>query len=86
MKLGIIQGRLSLPENGYQDCPSDWKTEFDKLDQIKTQRLEIISKVNLVIKSINNLDQLLTILMEFRGYKLGDTVVGTDEGARLAHP
>jgi phosphoserine phosphatase RsbU/P len=40
-------------------------TESDRLDQIKTQRLEIINKVNLVIKSIYNLDHLLTILMEF---------------------
>ena len=29
MKLGIIQGRLSEPAEGYQDCPANWRREFD---------------------------------------------------------
>ncbi|MBT6120657.1 SpoIIE family protein phosphatase [bacterium] len=40
-------------------------TELQKIDRIKTQRLDVISKVNLIIKSISDLDKLLTVLMEF---------------------
>lgn len=40
-------------------------TELQKINKIKTQRLEIISRVNLIINSITDLDNLLTVLMEF---------------------
>ena len=40
-------------------------TEIQQMDRIKSQRLEAISKVNLMIKSIENLDNLLDVLMEF---------------------
>ncbi|RAP26591.1 hypothetical protein DID74_01885 [Candidatus Marinamargulisbacteria bacterium SCGC AG-333-B06] len=40
-------------------------TELQQMNRIKTQRLEAISKVNLMIKSIQNLDKLLEVLMEF---------------------
>tara|TARA_Y100001970_G_scaffold76288_1_gene96843 strand:- start:15192 stop:18293 length:3102 start_codon:yes stop_codon:yes gene_type:complete len=40
-------------------------TELQQMDRIKTQRLEAISEVNLMIKSIQNLDNLLDVLMEF---------------------
>ena len=40
-------------------------TEIQQMDRIKSQRLEAISKVNLMIKSIQNLDNLLEVLMEF---------------------
>jgi hypothetical protein len=32
--LGIIQGRLSRPTNGFQDCPRNWIKEFDKLEKL----------------------------------------------------
>lgn len=31
MKIGIIQGRLSPPIEGFQECPTDWKREFTLL-------------------------------------------------------
>tara|TARA_B100000427_G_scaffold329551_1_gene346280 strand:+ start:11424 stop:14525 length:3102 start_codon:yes stop_codon:yes gene_type:complete len=40
-------------------------TEIQQMDRIKTQRLEAITKVNLMIKSMSNLDNLLEVLMEF---------------------
>jgi len=40
-------------------------TELQKINRVKTQRLEIISKVNLIINSIQDLDNLLSVLMEF---------------------
>jgi serine phosphatase RsbU (regulator of sigma subunit)/anti-sigma regulatory factor (Ser/Thr protein kinase) len=40
-------------------------TEIEKIDRVKTQRLEVISKVNLILKSITDLGNLLTVLMEF---------------------
>lgn len=39
-------------------------TELEQLDRIKTHRLQAIGKINLVIQSIHNLDQLLGVLME----------------------
>ena len=29
MKIGIIQGRLSKPDNGFQETPIDWNREFN---------------------------------------------------------
>jgi len=40
-------------------------TEIEKISRIKSQRLEVISKVNLILKSITDLGNLLTVLMEF---------------------
>lgn len=40
-------------------------TELEKMNRIKTQRLEIISKVNLIINSIADLENLLAFLIEF---------------------
>ncbi|NBV42953.1 PAS domain-containing protein, partial [bacterium] len=40
-------------------------TEIQKNNRIKTQRLEIISQVNVIIKSITDLDNLLSVLMQF---------------------
>ncbi|MEK9657889.1 MAG: SpoIIE family protein phosphatase [bacterium] len=40
-------------------------TDMLLMDKIKTQRLEVISKVNLIIKSITDLDNLLIVLIEF---------------------
>lgn len=40
-------------------------TEIERIDRIKTQRLDVISKVNLILKSITDLENLLTVIMEF---------------------
>ncbi|RAP31990.1 hypothetical protein DID76_01590, partial [Candidatus Marinamargulisbacteria bacterium SCGC AG-414-C22] len=40
-------------------------TSSQKIDRIKTQRLEAIEKVNLIINHIQNLNHLLTILIEY---------------------
>jgi serine phosphatase RsbU (regulator of sigma subunit)/anti-sigma regulatory factor (Ser/Thr protein kinase) len=40
-------------------------TEIQKTNRIKTQRLEVISKVSLLLNSISDLNNLLAILMEF---------------------
>lgn len=33
MNLGIMQGRLSPPIEGFQECPKDWKREFELLSE-----------------------------------------------------
>jgi sigma-B regulation protein RsbU (phosphoserine phosphatase) len=40
-------------------------SELHKVNRVKTQRLEVMSKVNLIIKSITDLDNLLTVIMDF---------------------
>tara|TARA_R110000824_G_scaffold5699_2_gene26328 strand:+ start:2923 stop:3687 length:765 start_codon:yes stop_codon:yes gene_type:complete len=40
MKLGIIQGRLSPPDDGFQDCPVDWKREFNLLNDLGLNHIE----------------------------------------------
>jgi hypothetical protein len=42
MKVGIIQGRLSKPDNGFQECPVDWKKEFDLLETLNLNHIEWI--------------------------------------------
>ena len=42
MKLGIIQGRLSQPIEGFQECPNDWKREFDLLPSLGLNHIEWI--------------------------------------------
>jgi len=50
MKIGIIQGRLSKPDNGFQDCPEDWEREFKLLWLLKMNHVEwIVTK-----ESFNN--------------------------------
>lgn len=45
MKIGIIQGRLSPPDEGFQECPIDWKREFNLLPVIGLTHIEwIITK------------------------------------------
>jgi len=40
-------------------------TELHKMNKVNSQRLEVISKVDSIIKSISDLDGLLSLLMEF---------------------
>ena len=42
MKLGRIQGRLSEPKEGFQECPIEWKREFDLLSDIELNHIEWI--------------------------------------------
>ena len=42
MKLGVIQGRLSEPKEGFQECPIEWKREFDLLSNIELNHIEWI--------------------------------------------
>ena len=45
MKIGIIQGRLSPPLEGFQECPTDWKREFKLLPELGLNHVEwIITK------------------------------------------
>ena len=42
MKIGIIQGRLSPPDEGFQECPADWKREFKILGRLGLSHVEWI--------------------------------------------
>lgn len=42
MKIGIIQGRLSSPDEGFQECPVDWKREFKLLGALDLNHIEWI--------------------------------------------
>ncbi len=42
MKLGIIQGRLSEPTEGFQDTPSNWEKEFNLLPELGLNHVEWI--------------------------------------------
>ena len=42
MKLGIIQGRLSEPKEGFQECPVEWEREFDLLPKLGLNHIEWI--------------------------------------------
>jgi sugar phosphate isomerase/epimerase len=42
MNLGIIQGRLSPPTEGFQECPDNWKREFALLPDAKLNHIEWI--------------------------------------------
>jgi L-ribulose-5-phosphate 3-epimerase len=42
MRLGIIQGRLSKPDNGFQDTPLNWETEFEDLSNLGLFHVEWI--------------------------------------------
>lgn len=42
MNIGIIQGRLSTPEEGFQECPNDWQKEFQLAEKIGLNHIEWI--------------------------------------------
>ena len=47
MKVGIIQGRLSPPLEGFQECPKNWKREFQLMKEIGLTHLEwIVTKLS----------------------------------------
>ena len=45
-KLGIIQGRLSPPIEGFQECPVEWKKEFELLPELGLEHIEWIVTKN----------------------------------------
>lgn len=40
MKIGIIQGRLSPPIEGFQETPANWRNEFKLLDDMNLNHIE----------------------------------------------
>ena len=42
MKIGIIQGRLSEPKEGFQECPIEWEREFNLLPELGLNHVEWI--------------------------------------------
>ena len=42
MKIGMIQGRLSKPREGFQECPKKWQREFYLMEQIGLNHIEWI--------------------------------------------
>jgi len=48
--IGIIQGRLSPPIEGFQECPKDWQREFDLLDELNLSHIDWVVTKN----SFNN--------------------------------
>ena len=42
MKIGIIQGRLSPPVEGFQECPKDWQREFNLLEELGLSHIDWI--------------------------------------------
>jgi hypothetical protein len=49
MKIGIIQGRLSEPLNGFQECPENWKREFEILPDIGLSHIEWMKMYHRII-------------------------------------
>ena len=41
-RVGIIQGRLTHPREGFQDCPSEWQKEFNLLPGLGLSHIEWI--------------------------------------------
>jgi hexulose-6-phosphate isomerase len=57
MKIGIIQGRLSKPDNGFQETPIDWNREFNLLPKLGLDHIEwILTKDNFDTNPIFNND------------------------------
>ena len=57
MRIGIIQGRLSPPVEGFQECPVDWKREFDLLRSLNLTHIEwIVTKEKFESNPIHNVD------------------------------
>jgi hexulose-6-phosphate isomerase len=45
MRVGIIQGRLSPPTKGFQECPVNWEREFSYFSELQLNHIEwIITK------------------------------------------
>ena len=40
MKIGIIQGRLSVPDLGHQTTPDNWIHEFKSLEPLGLEHIE----------------------------------------------
>jgi len=42
MNIGIMQGRLSPPIEGFQECPKNWKREFELLEKLGLSHVDWI--------------------------------------------
>ena len=40
MKLGIIQGRLTIPKEGHQTTPKNWQNEFALIEKLSLNHIE----------------------------------------------
>ena len=40
MKLGIIQGRLTVPKEGHQTTPENWQNEFKLINKLSLEHIE----------------------------------------------
>jgi len=57
MKVGIIQGRLSPPLEGFQECPTNWKREFSHFSDLRLEHIEwIITKKSFLTNPFFNHD------------------------------
>ena len=57
MKVGIIQGRLSAPVEGFQECPKEWEREFNLLDELNLNHIEwIVTKESFKTNPIFSVD------------------------------
>ena len=57
MKIGIVQGRLSEPIEGFQECPANWTREFDLLNELGLNHIEwIVTKENYHSNPIHDVD------------------------------
>ena len=57
MKIGIVQGRLSEPIEGFQECPVNWTREFDLLNELGLNHVEwIVTKENYHSNPIHDVD------------------------------
>ena len=59
MNIGIIQGRLSPPKEGFQECPKNWQREIELLSSLGLTHIEwIVTKENFSNNPIFNSEAL----------------------------
>ena len=46
MKIGVMQGRLSPPAEGFQECPVNWRREFDVLADLGLSHIDWVVTKN----------------------------------------
>ena len=57
MRIGIVQGRLSPPDEGFQECPSNWEREFNLLGALDLNHIEwIVTKETFDFNPIHTVD------------------------------
>lgn len=57
MRLGIMQGRLSLPDEGFQECPTQWANEFALLESLGLSHIDwVVTKKSFTTNPLFNED------------------------------